>query len=260
MQVDNHVGRVIEIHHVPAIADKTLDITCNPQTIKTGFRSSGIFPFDRYIFSEADFVAADVCGENVGIEDEPDDAEHGRYIMINVAQLDTGAHEEVTTSEAPTSMASPSTAPSVASTSGISEASLQRALSQVGPLKVQGQKKKSNRGRKPGESAILTSPENVAKTRCKADAKKAKQQKAEMKKGGKQSGDGPEKKRARTGKGEPNAKKKKDDVTCMICGDGWRQKQTKNNTINCNDCERPAHLACAIVTAGGFTCNDCDAE
>lgn len=145
----NHIGRVIEIQHVPKIADDALDVACTPRTIKSSFKASGIYPFDRYIFTEADFVAADVCGENVGIEDN-DDPEHGRLIIINASDIDAGAHEEITTSEASTSMAALSAAgssismaaSSTADSSGITPASLQRALIEVGSLRFEGHKKK----------------------------------------------------------------------------------------------------------------------
>lgn len=70
--------------------------------------------------------------------------------------------EEVITSESS----------AVASTFGI--ASHADALVRVGPLKMGERKKKSNRGRKPMKSAILTSPEVVTNLEEKAKLKKDK--------------------------------------------------------------------------------------
>lgn len=47
---------------------------------------------------------------------------------------------------------------------------------------------------------------------------------------------------------------------CIICMKELPPKLTKNNSIECNECHRPVHLACANIQNSYFTCIHCDSE
>ena len=38
------------------------------------------------------------------------------------------------------------------------------------------------------------------------------------------------------------------------------KKLTKQNSVHCNTCDRPVHLKCANLYAGGFICENCVSE
>lgn len=160
----SNIGVVFDLHHVPLIAGKCLDVTVTPKNIKSGFRSTGVYPFDANAFTEVDFVAAEISGE-FQCDSDDSDTENQHRIVVSGVDIKTAAHEEVTISEAP-------------STSGtISSAFLRQALKEVGPMKQATPAKKSNRGRKPMKTAILTSPEVVSELKEKAGAKRKKAEK-----------------------------------------------------------------------------------
>lgn len=85
--------------------------------------------------------------------DDESDSENQRHVIVSGEDIEIGAHEEVSTSEASGSVVAPSTSSSLRST-----------LKEIGPLK-------SNRGRKPMTTTILTSPANVCQLKEKCHAK-----------------------------------------------------------------------------------------
>ncbi|XP_055307416.1 uncharacterized protein LOC129571622 [Sitodiplosis mosellana] len=146
-------------------------------------------------------------------------------------------------------------------------------LDAVGPLQGKTPKPKSNRGRKPMESAELTSPETMSVLKQKALAKAqkaaAKAEKAVKKATPKKptpkkaapkratSKATPPPKRRRTEKSPPSDE---DTDFCIICLTLLPNKLTAENSIQCNVCTRPVHLKCADMRASFFTCKHCDSD
>lgn len=164
-------------------------------------------------------------------------------------------------------------------------------LNESGPVKIIG-KKKSNRGRKPMKSAVLTSPKKHAEIKEAAANRAEKQRKSEDKtkktpaKRGRNSSSPskakvPKKKRAKKNESEenrnssappkakePKKKRNKKDESegeeegedrdfCLVCKDFLPAKMNKNNTIHCDTCDRPFHLKCVTFSAS-FRCENCD--
>lgn len=280
----SNAGRAIEIHHVAALADKALDESVNKKNIKAGFRRAGIFPLDRTRFGEKDFLATKLSGENQMAEQSELELHEDdrRSIFVVFDENDhPAAHEEVTTSEASTSLSS-----------------LQLSLSKMGPVQPGEIRKKSNRGRRAMQSTVLTSPESIAKLQEKSDAKVTKaikaastaakraekaeanaikvistaakkSEKAEAKKSKTAAPPSSKKKRPLKSPKTSSQKRKKmsssssdEDIDfCMArgCGKLLDNPMTKNNTIECNKCGRPFHLKC-VTMRSFFTCEGCDSD
>lgn len=166
----NNAGKVLEIRHIPMLVGQALLKSLTAETIQSGFRCTGIYPFTPDIFNETDFIAAVLSGENnqaVEIEREYSDEQLRRICVISDDQV--AAHKEVSTSEEPSTSASNASIPTRSE-------SLSCLLSEIGPMQAKTPRKKSNRGRKSMKSAVLTSPENIStlkESHAKREAVKA---------------------------------------------------------------------------------------
>lgn len=241
----NHGGNPLAIRNLPEIIATSLDIGATRKNIKSAFRSTGVWPYNPEIFQEFDFVMAAVR-----------DFEH-----------DVPAHEEVTTSDHPTTSVEESTRRS-RSTSALSD-----ILDSIGPVQMETPPPKSNRGRKPGRSSILCAPE-VAKKKRGRPAKKGTADSVPVASASapKNRGRPPTKTAPATQKkrGRPSLKSKKpkevsissdDDEDmdfCTICFENMPKTLTRFNSIACDGCRREVHLKCANMRAGYYTCRLCD--
>lgn len=178
-----HVGQSIAIRHIPELVSASLDVGATPANIKSGFRVTGIWPFNPEIFAESDFLQATISGENEcaeaadGTTCEPvsaPTAEAAPYDpTLEENELNdffygqVAAIEEVTTSEPSTSIYTP-TSGSLSNISMYAD-----ALDRVGPLHSVPPVKKSNRGRKAGTSVLANSPENLARLKARRTVSQA---------------------------------------------------------------------------------------
>ena len=63
-------GETISIYDLPLICLTTWDRAATPVNIKSGFLSSGIFPLDRSIFSDQDFLCSAVTDRPLPTNEE----------------------------------------------------------------------------------------------------------------------------------------------------------------------------------------------
>lgn len=177
----NNVNKGLELRHIPGLIKTALE-QITPKTIMSGFISTGICPFNPDVFSEVDFVKAEVDGINnsaVEIENELAEDEQRRIVILNEVP-DVAANEIISMTPEPSTSSSlsqtPEPSPLMSRSSSMATlsraSSLSNTLNEVGPLKASTPKPPSNRGRKAMKSTVLTSPENIAAIKEK-QAKKA---------------------------------------------------------------------------------------
>lgn len=293
-----HIGQSIAIRHVPELVTASLDIGATPANIKSGFRATGIWPYNPEIFQESDFLQATISGENECAEaadgticepvveaatavDPYDPLDDNDLYDFSYGQV--AASEEVTTSEPSTSIHTP-TSRSLSNIPMYVE-----ALDRVGPLRSVPPVKKSNRGRKPGTSVLANSPENLTKLKARQTASQAKKRgRGRPRKTSSPNPSAttpspqPPKKRGRpakqkselTAKKQPGRRAKalrppstpvcesetEDRDFCLICLELLPMIQNKFNVISCNGdgCTNSVHLRCANLRASYYTCPHCD--
>lgn len=164
-------GRALDIMHIPMLVRAALLRGATAENIVSGFKNTGISPFNPAIFGDSDFILLGEDEENqvAAAVEEQYDQEEQRRIVVDTNALDVAANETIEFSSksrctpiASTSAASTSRAStSVASTSDAQKYAA--LLTSIGPLRTaKTPKKKTNRGPKPQKSTVLTSPESVS--------------------------------------------------------------------------------------------------
>lgn len=294
----SNAGRTFDICQVAGVSAQALNLHASAQNIQNSFQKTGIYPLNPLVFTDADYFAADYhsAATERATREQAGETEEGLLVF---GDDDIGRNEEVSTSDPstsrPTSVMSFASGTSEASTSGL--ASMSSALDVIGPVHFAASMKKSNRGRKPMQSCVLTSPDKLgelqaqAKKRLENEAKKAsnalkkaasKIEAAKVSK--KRAAKVPKPPAAKVPKKTPakdqkkpapkRTKKKKpstdssDDAAdpkknlCHECLFPIEGRRTVNNYIECNDCRLPFHLKCVTKgkTFSVFVCKNCDSE
>lgn len=288
-----NAGRSIELHHVVCLVDKAMRRGLTQSNIRNSFERTGICPLNRSKFTEDQFVAAKVTGENeraiAELQGLPEDEKPSLLVVFDNENDALGASEEVSTSEVSTPYTSKPSTPSLSS--------LRESLAEIGPVQFVPARKKSNRGPKGMKSVVLTIPEKRAELQEKAErraanaAKKAqtpapptkkanasatatatKRAKAPATKinedspGGKQ----PAKRKKVAVKNKTANKKQKDSTSseeeerdlaniCLECDGDLDFPMTRNNTIRCFVCQKAYHLRC-VAFKSCFVCKNCDSD
>ncbi|XP_055295177.1 uncharacterized protein LOC129564950 [Sitodiplosis mosellana] len=151
-RVENRVKKGFGIFFiVPIFCENQVKKPC---LLQKSFIATGIAPYNPDIFTDPDFVQA-VEQNDIEVAIDADITEDiQRRIVFNDAIDPVGREEEVLTSE-PSELSSSVSLMSLASNTS-------SVLDAVGPLQGKTPKPKSNRGRKPMESAELTFPETMS--------------------------------------------------------------------------------------------------
>lgn len=134
-------------------------------------------------------------------------------------------------------------------------------MKSAGPLKLGTPAKKSNRGRKPMKSVILTSPEVVADLREKDEKKRKRlEKKGDAPAAKKQKGRGKSKTLQKKQPSPKETEVEEDIDFCIICKKNMPKNQNRQNTAHCTGCDRAVHLKCTGVNPNTFTCVHCESE
>ena len=55
-----HPGQTVSIYDIPQICPQAWDRAATPTNVKSGFRCTGIWPFDKTIFTDEDYLSSQV--------------------------------------------------------------------------------------------------------------------------------------------------------------------------------------------------------
>lgn len=265
-------GKPMDINIIPSLAKTGIERGATPANIISGFKCTGICPYDPEIFQDSDSHALGVDEQNreaVAIEHQLDADEIRRIVVLNDDEVDIGANETV----ASTSQTDASTSETTSNLSRVS--SYVSMLDEIGPVQLGAAKKKSNRGRKPGKSTILTSPENMAELKEKqhkrqaaeekkvANAAKRKQKNTPEKAAkGKKSSSAPKKKTTSAKRNKRGASSQEDasEITCEGCGGEVNAAEEVLYTCSGTGCRRVAHEGRVTLKYSMWSCEHCDSD
>ena len=68
-----NVGKLITIYQIAELAGTALTKAATPENVIAGFRVSGVWPFDRYIFSNVDYLPSDITDRPAPEDNHADD-------------------------------------------------------------------------------------------------------------------------------------------------------------------------------------------
>lgn len=181
-------GKTFELYHVPSIVEACLDECATAANIKSAFKRTGVFEFNRNIFTEDDFFAAKKIAEaNARAEmtqEQIEDSGLERVLLVLDENIPIGSETELDSTDG-TDASSPFDS-KAASTSVTDFGHLSRTssmnsnLNSAGPVRIYG-KKKSNRGQPAVKSAVLTTPEKRNQLHDAAAKRSAKKRQSEEK-------------------------------------------------------------------------------
>lgn len=172
MRLPPNVGRPLRMYDIPALAANPIRDGATAANIMSGFAATGIFPLNENVFSDSDFVGAEVTERVTSRPTTPDPDLRGDddNEQANDADWDT-FFGELIAEPAHTTVEEASQA-----------VDMDRTLEEVQPYPSTRPRVGKPRGRKPGQSMIATDRAVIAARRAEQDARDAKKREQAAKK------------------------------------------------------------------------------
>ena len=240
------------IYDIPAMVGNAFPRAVTPANILSGFRVSGISPFDRFIFNDDDFLPS-------AVTDMPNPHQSLTTTIATVNQ-DKPSGTTVSTAHQPpeTNIAIAITQgvdanvlkclPSTSNASGsVSSTSISIYPEHVRPFPTACPRKGIRRGRKPGRTRVLAdTPEKNAiiqeqqprsrKAKCGAKATSVARALVVSK------------------KAKPTPANDDDSCPCLVCDEPFSNSLPGEKWAQCTACKMWAHTNCLAINALCVTC------
>lgn len=271
----NNPGRTMNIHYIPGIVGEAFPLSVTEKNAIAGFACTGISPFNRNIFDEADFAPSSVTDRSLIVNGgTPTDDLPIRNGTTSVLEIDTSSVLGIDTPSVleigTNNISSDVISSPVAGPSGVQFNSPPNAYSpkDVRPIPRAGPRTVTSRGRKKRKTAILTdTPEKNAIEEEYKERQRAKRTILKTEIGnhtkGKAKGKGKEKKSKKATEEKENIKKSissdEDDCFCLVCLEPFSNSMHNEQWIQCIECKNWSHAAC-INDDVHYTCQNCESE
>lgn len=182
--VKSHPGRVMQIFDMPPIFRRALEIGAIESNITAGFAAAGIWPLDRQIFKEIDFLPSAttdrplLTGDDIPMETDIELPHNRSQQSVDEMETDDAVNDDVVNEDAVNddTIADDESGVGMGNTSTPMESvqDLSNILEEIKPYPKAPARKVATRGRKPQKSAILTADDSFEKIRSDREAKEAK--------------------------------------------------------------------------------------
>lgn len=292
----NHPGKTMSIYDIPGIVASAMPLALTPSNIQAGFRNTGIYPYNRHLFTELDFAPAFVT-------DRPETTTEAEVVPIR----NTGTLEDVTPPLSPSILINEpvetvaqqqvidirnntpvpgtdqeniiegpetfNTPPkrhvnvSIQQTSPKPSTSAQPIPSgapsvftpeAIRPL-PKAPPRKANRGRKTRKSTIYTDTPEKEEIRKEHENRLKRNQAKQVKKrldGGKSKRNTAKRRKTNT---QQESSSEEEEWYCLLCMSSFSKSRPGEKWIQCTNCKLWAHEEC---TEGGlsYVCHNCDSD
>lgn len=221
----SHPGVPMTIYDIPVVLKEALPLAATPRNIQKGFSVTGIWPFNREIFTEDEFLPSEVTNREIREDTSAN---------VNNNGIAQGLDNSLSLSEIRHKTPSPRP-----STSNSSQTSVFKLLT---PQELKPFPKALPRKgvvRRKHKSAILTdTPEKMALEKEAQERENRKKKNLQVVKnlGGKN--------KEKSNKHAISSDEEDDDELCLICLEPFSQTKTNEQWIQCTTCKGWAHVSC----------------
>lgn len=252
-------GKPLSIYDISGLVGQAYPLSFTPTNIKSGFSVAGIWPFNRHVFSDDEFLSSYVTDREAPKEDSLSRPHIEQPALDNVTPCNSGSHLDGDTVTLETNLTPQQMSPTANDRIG-----LVVTPEEIRPFPKAGQRK-STGGRKKGKTLILTNTPVKKQIELEAHMRsgKSKYQKS-MPKSKMCKEDTPKS----IGKGKQIKKKKsklideedsEDEWFCLVCCDSYANSASKEKWIQCYECKYWAHQKCTDGTAY-YLCHNCTSD
>lgn len=265
-------GKTVTIYDIPGIVKVALPNALTQRNIVSGFEATGIMPFNRNIFTDSDFLSSSVTDRPLREIDQFQPSS-----TIDISSTQTNSHD----SPRGQPEGNANEMESIPSTSSGINVPIALLVSpqDIRPYPKAGDRKVSNKGKKPMKSAILTSTpvkeqlEVAAREKEKKKVEKLERARKKLCKSlgfeSKQSKDkkvlaSNEKKKKqipkkRIKKERESESEDDEDTLCLVCLKPYLQSKPGQDWIQCISCKKWAHIECG-KDSKVYTCIHCASD
>lgn len=85
--MDSHPGVPISIYNIPAIVKEALLLTATPKNILSGYKKTGIWPYNRNMFTDEDYLCSSVTDRTYTMDGENHNTE--KPIINQIENIDS---------------------------------------------------------------------------------------------------------------------------------------------------------------------------
>lgn len=287
-------AKTMSIYNIPGIVKEALPLAATPGNIQAGFKATGIWPFNREIFGDDEFLPSAVTDRSLQAGNDlishnsldvsgSNDNDHASF---NTAPSTETVASEKNQSAVPSSIRTGTKSseldlpdhswnkPGPSQSKNTDEKKLTEnsvSLQDLRPYPKAGDRKGKQRNRKTRKSLILTStPVKEALQNEEVEREEKKRRKLETAKkkiplNGSQNFDvlGRNiKKPKRKLKKQPRrstSSEEEEDCFCIECQGPWSERKPGEDWVQCKKCLLWAHFSCAKMNAF-YKCSNCEAD
>ena len=235
--IRNHPGKTMSIYDIPSIVKEALPRVVTLKNISAGFECTGIFPFNRNIFTDADFAPS-------AVTDRPAPQTKENELDVTERVVSDGHSDPVnSTADVPVEEG----LITVPSTNGAGPSGLLTSTSSshpnfspetIRPFPKADPRQNTRKGRKKRKSAILTdTPEKLA-IEEEFKNRKAKQVRKNFNR---------KTSSVKVQKRTEETSSEDEDSYCLVCLELFRDSRPKEKWIQCWECKGWAHVARTFV-------------